>query len=113
VRYILLLIALAAASPAAAAAPRAPSADPAVERGRDVAQRHCAECHALGPGRGGANGDGPSFAILRLRYNELSLARRIKAVSRGEHGGMPPVMISDTDRRDLIRFVESLAPETP
>ena len=107
-RHILFLIALAAASPAVAAA----TADPAVERGRDVAQRHCAECHALGSGHGD-HGDGPSFAVLRLRYNELSLSRRIKAVSRGEHGGMRPILISDTDRRDLIRYIESLGPEAP
>lgn len=112
-RRVLLLLALAAAPFAASAATGSHAVDPAVDRGQSIAQRRCAECHAVRPGRRSADGDAPPFTILRLRYNELSLARRIAAVTHGEHAGMPPTVLSDTDRRDLVHYIESLGPLDP
>lgn len=115
-RRALLILALAApvsgAFPSLSAA-RAQPLDPAVDRGWGVAQKRCAECHAIRPGRDSADGDAPPFMVLRLRYNEISLARRIAAVTRGEHAGMPRMALSDADRQDLVSYIESLRPDAP
>ena len=87
--------------------------DPAVDRGWGVAQRRCAECHSIRPGRDSPDGDAPPFTLLRLRHNEISLSRRIALVTRGEHAGMPPTAITDADRHDLVSYIESLGPEVP
>jgi len=120
-RRALLIFALAgpvfgvpSASPSAS--PSAASAqvrDPAVDRGWAVAEHRCIECHAVRPGRASADGDAPPFTVLRLRYNEISLARRIAAVTHGEHAGMPHTVLSDADRRDLVQYIESLGSEVP
>jgi cytochrome c len=116
-RRAVLTFALAAAllgAPfAGASAAGAQPVDPAVDRGSGVAQRQCVECHAVRPGRHSADGDAPPFTVLRLRYNEISLARRIAAVTKGEHAGMPPTSLSDADRKDLVSYIESLGSEVP
>ena len=116
-RRALLIVAVAAsvfcgAQPSLSAA-RAQRLDPAVDRGWGVAQQRCAECHATRPGRDSTDGYAPPFTVLRLRYNEISLAKRIAAVTRGEHGGMPPMSIGDADRQDLVAYIESLGPGAP
>jgi len=115
-RRALLISALASllgGALASASAARAEPLDPAVDRGWGVAQQKCAECHAVRPGRDSADGDAPPFTVLRLRYNEISLARRIAAVTSGEHAGMPRMALSDADRQDLVSYIESLRPDVP
>lgn len=109
-RAILLTIALsvtvgAAGGPAAA---EKRSADPAVERGHDLAMRRCAECHAIGYGRESPDGDAPRFVDLRMRYNLLSLEKHLAGIPWGEHAGMPPVGLTEGDRADLSAYIESL-----
>jgi mono/diheme cytochrome c family protein len=101
-----LIIALVASGAAAAERP----SDPSVERGRDIAARQCAECHALRHGRDSPDGDAPTFPVLRLRYNELSLERRLAGIPWGDHAGMPPIGLTRQDRQDLAAFIESLPP---
>jgi mono/diheme cytochrome c family protein len=108
---ILALAATAIAAPIATARER--PVDPAVDRGQGVAARRCVECHAVRAGRESADGDAPRFTVLRSRYNEISLARRIAAVTRGEHAGMPPTNLSSADRHDLVAYIESLGSEEP
>jgi mono/diheme cytochrome c family protein len=82
--------------------------DPAVERGHQLAMRRCAECHAVRGGRESPDGDAPRFTSLRLRYNALSLERRLAGIPWGRHAGMPPVGLTPEDRRDLAAYIESL-----
>ncbi|HEX2816752.1 MAG TPA: cytochrome c [Phenylobacterium sp.] len=96
---------LAVSGPASAAVR---AADPAVERGHQLAMRRCAECHAVGRGRESPDGDAPRFSTLRLRFNELSLERRLAGIPWGEHAGMPPVGLTNEDRQDLAAYIESL-----
>jgi mono/diheme cytochrome c family protein len=95
---------LAASEPAWAAR----RADPAVERGHQLAMRRCAECHAVRAGRESPDGDAPRFTTLRLRFNALSLERRLEGIPWGQHAGMPPVGLTAEDRRDLAAYIESL-----
>jgi cytochrome c len=112
-RCVLLLFALAAAPMASSAATRPKTFDPAIERGQNLAQSRCIQCHAVRPGHQSAHGDAPPFTVLRLRYNEISLSRRIAVVTRGEHFGMPPTPLTDADRHDLVSYIESLESEAP
>ena len=81
---------------------------PAVERGRELAMRRCAECHAVRRGSDSPDGDAPPFSTLRLRFNELSLERRLAGIPWGEHAGMPPIGLTSGDRSDLAAYIESL-----
>lgn len=111
---LLLVLASVVAFPLpAAAGPRPQAPDPAIDRGLGVAQRRCAECHAVRPGRESADGDAPPFTTLFRRFDEISLSRRIAAVTRGEHAGMPRTTITDADRHDLVSYIQSLGPEIP
>lgn len=109
----LLLLAFVAVPLTAAAAARPHAPDPAIDRGLGVAQRRCAECHAVRPGHESADGDAPPFTVLFRRFDEISLSRRIAAVTRGEHAGMPRTTITDADRHDLVSYIQSLGPDIP
>jgi mono/diheme cytochrome c family protein len=117
VRHALLAFTLAASAFGAPfgafSVARAQPLEPAVDRGWGVAQRRCVACHAVRPGRDSTDGDAPPFTVLRLRYNELSLARRIASVTRGEHAGMPPTPLTSAERHDLVVYIESLGAESP
>jgi mono/diheme cytochrome c family protein len=109
VRRALLTIALlSAAGPGLAAASSPRPSDAAVERGHGLAVRHCSECHSVTIFGESPDGDAPRFPVLRMRYNELSLARRLAGASRGGHAGMPPIPMTESERRDLIAYIESL-----
>lgn len=110
-RALLMLAVLAPAIAVAGPAPSAPTArpvDPAVERGRDLAARRCAECHAVRYGRDSPDGAAPPFPALSLRYNEISLERRLAGIPWADHAGMPPIGLTANDRQDLVAFIESL-----
>lgn len=85
----------------------APSADPAVQRGHDFAQRRCAGCHEIGADDGGA-AEGPPFRTLAMRYDSLSLQRRFAEVSAHGFDRMPPVSFTKDQTDDLIAYLGSL-----
>lgn len=83
---------------------------PAAERGQQFAARACAGCHAFAAPARSPNTAAPSFAVIRLRHNEVALERTLERIAREGHGEMPPIYITSAEIEDLVAFVESLEP---
>ncbi|HET9161704.1 MAG TPA: cytochrome c [Caulobacteraceae bacterium] len=84
--------------------------DSASERGRQIASRDCAGCHAIDRKSDGPRLSAPSFSDIRARYNRFSLAREFVAIGQSGHYQMPPTQISESESGDLIAYIESLGP---
>jgi mono/diheme cytochrome c family protein len=97
-------IVLAAALAAAPTPPLGP------DRGRHVAERDCAACHAVGPQGRSPNGGAPPFRELSLRYNPISLEAALHRLARQGHFEMPRGRVSDADAEDLAAYIGSLGP---
>ncbi|HZZ32465.1 MAG TPA: cytochrome c [Phenylobacterium sp.] len=100
---------LAAATAASAAAP---AGDPALARGAHLAQRDCAGCHAVTSGERSPNVSAPGFNELRVRFNPISLERRLEVFPRHGHEGMPQPVMTPGDIADLVAYIQSLEPST-
>ena len=90
------------------AAPAA--ADPALARGAHIALRDCSACHAVALADRSPNPGAPPFSVLRLRYNPISLERRLATFPRFGHEAMPPRSLAETDVADLAAYIQSLTP---
>lgn len=84
--------------------------DPAVERGAHVAVRDCAYCHATGMEEKSPNPSAPTFRDIRLRYNPISLERRLHPMPARGHDAMPPGTLAPGDVSDLVVYIQSLTP---
>lgn len=110
-------LALAGAGLAACSTPSAGTNKPAphaletaTERGRQIAARDCASCHAIDTSSDSSRPLAPPFREIRARYNFISLSREFIAIGQFGHHQMPPTQISRSDSSDLIAFIESLGP---
>lgn len=81
---------------------------PGAERGRQVAERLCAACHAIGPADKGPSAMAPPFRALRMRYNPISLERHIASLAATGYFGMPPQSVSEAEARDVADYIETL-----
>jgi cytochrome c len=114
VRRILLTLALlspvAGCATSRAPASTAPPAIAAADRGLFFVLRSCAGCHAVGSLGESPNGVAPSFAKLRLRYNELSLERRLADISVNGHFEMPPIYMTPDEIKAISAYVQTIGP---
>ena len=89
--------------------PKSPkNLDISADRGRFYAQRSCAGCHAVGALGESPNGSAPTFGAIRLRYNALSLPRRLAEISKNGHYEMPPIYMTPDEIQDIAAYVETL-----
>jgi mono/diheme cytochrome c family protein len=89
--------------------PGTPSAaDPSVERGLRVASLQCSQCHQIASSGESPRPAAPPFATLRLRYNPLTLPRRIAAVSTDGHTEMPSFSMDPADVDHIAAYIDSL-----
>jgi mono/diheme cytochrome c family protein len=108
----LLALALAAAGVASCATSSTATTTLATgpERGRLIAARDCAGCHAIEVGSDSPSISAPPFRDIRVRYDSITLRREFIAIGQGGHYRMPPTQIPPADGDDLIAFIESLGP---
>jgi mono/diheme cytochrome c family protein len=104
---ICLAMTLTACADAGRSAPALATADPLVQRGLAIAQRRCASCHDIGVGKPPAITAAPPFRTVRLRYNSLSLQRRLSVIGEEGHYDMPRLSLQPTEIEDLARYLES------
>ncbi len=79
------------------------------DRGLFLVLRSCAGCHAVGPLGESPTVAAPTFGELRLRYNPLSLERRLRDISKNGHMEMPPVRLADDEIEDIVAYIETAA----
>jgi mono/diheme cytochrome c family protein len=81
-----------------------------IERGRQLAERSCAGCHALDPLEDRALGRAPALYDVRLRLSAASLHRRLKDMDRYGHDEMPPMDLSADEIDALIEYLDTMRP---
>lgn len=110
----LLGAAAAVALTVAACAPRQPAADAAsAQRGKEVADRYCAVCHAVTPAQAPAiKSAGPGFAEIANRpgRNRANLTRFMSEwheLGKIDMPGvpMPTILLTAEQRADVISYI--------
>jgi len=96
---VLVAAALAALVPATA------FADPALERGRDLAVRWCTGCHVIGFGTPGGDA-GPAFPSVARREGQS--IDDVRAWLADPHPPMPDLDLSAAQFDDLAAYIMSL-----
>lgn len=93
-----------------AAAPDASATRASATRGLYLALHTCAACHAVGALGESPDGVAPSFAVLRLRANELSLERQLSEISRRGHHEMPSIPMTADEIKDIVAYMQTVGP---
>jgi mono/diheme cytochrome c family protein len=106
-RLVLAMLAGLALTAGGAVAPRPPGAD-TVARGRQLAIKACASCHAVERGGSSAVARAPGFATTEMQH-VAGLDGRVADLTRSGHYGMPPVRLEPGQAEDLVAYIESLS----
>jgi mono/diheme cytochrome c family protein len=93
-------------------APSASARDPAPPRlisaGERVAERNCAECHAIGASGSSPYADAPPFRKLRKRYSRDLMAETIRLRMEVVHSRMPKLALDVDEVDEFLDFWEGL-----
>jgi mono/diheme cytochrome c family protein len=99
---VLVLAALAGGSPTAHAATAAE------QRGRDIAQRLCASCHAIGRADRSPHAAAPPFRRLEPRVDLDARGGRRRAGLIAGHPEMPVFRLTRQEAASLVRYLKSI-----
>jgi cytochrome c len=80
----------------------------AVERGRTLAETHCATCHVIGKKGQSPNPKAPRFATLAQRYPLDNLAEAFSEGILVGHGPMPEFQFEPDQIEGLIAYLRSI-----
>jgi len=78
-------------------------------RGRSYAERVCAECHAVAPGKRSPRPDAAGFAVIANTPGMTAMALAIWLQT--PHREMPHIVVAPQDRDDVINYIRSLKAE--
>jgi mono/diheme cytochrome c family protein len=79
-------------------------ADP--HKGRALAQRFCAECHAVGKDDDGSpNSEAPSFTAIAATPGMTAMALHV--FFQTPHRSMPNLMLTNDQKNDIIAYIMS------
>jgi mono/diheme cytochrome c family protein len=100
-----MAIAVLAAMPPAALAGETP--DPP---GRQLAERLCSRCHAIGPDGESPHPPAPPFRTFAARWPVEDIAEALAEGIVVGHPDMPMFELTPAEIDDLIEYLETLAP---
>jgi len=81
-----------------------------IERGRSIAERLCARCHAITATGQSPSTAAPPFRDLSKRYPIEQLAEALAEGIVVGHSAMPEFRFEPAEIDDLLAYLESLAP---
>ena len=81
-----------------------------VDRGRALAQKHCARCHAIGGKGASPMGLAPPFRTLSQRYPIDTLAEALAEGIVTGHPAMPQFVFDPRDIDALLNYIAGLSP---
>ena len=80
----------------------------ALQRGREIAQAHCASCHAVGSAGESPFPEAPPFRALSRNYRVASLEEALaEGISVG-HPAMPEFQFEPDDVHALVAYLQSI-----
>lgn len=79
-----------------------------VARGRQIAQRNCAMCHAIGATGQSRHREAPAFRTLSQRYPIEMLAESLAEGMLTGHPEMPEFRFEPPEIQDLIAYIKSI-----
>lgn len=86
-----------------------PAAASSADEGHDLAQRLCAECHAIGRAERSPIPVAPSFRQMEARVGDLDqLIERFQGGVIAGHPEMPAFILKDHEARALVAYMRSL-----
>jgi cytochrome c len=88
----------------------APGDSQKIAEGNRFVLRSCAGCHAVAESGDSRNPDAPPFRTLAARLPGESLDRRLEELAAHGHRNMPPIYITQDERRDVAAYIRALAP---
>jgi mono/diheme cytochrome c family protein len=111
-----LAAAILAMSAGACATPPAPLYTPLspaerarlIADGRDIAMRHCAACHAVGPTDASPRQDAAPLRIMLERYDSGALAGNLMIGVRVGHPDMPLFQLSPRGADALVEYLYAI-----
>jgi tetratricopeptide (TPR) repeat protein len=83
--------------------------DRRVREGRDLAEKYCSNCHAVGVRGRSTNGKAPEFRNLTGRHTLLALREPITRGIAAPHDEMPRYAISDAQVDAIVAYINSLS----
>src|SRR3546814_13780462 len=81
-----------------------------VSRGRDLAERRCASCHAIGETNASPNRLAPPFRSLYRQYPVDALQPAFLKGLEVDHRDMPRFILTTQEVTDIIPFLHDLNP---
>lgn len=93
-----------------AAAAQEPSADDRVSAGKLVAERHCAQCHAIEAGATSPLADAPPIPELYRRFPVERMAEALENGMLNDHPRMPQFRLEADERAALTAYLSSFQP---
>ena len=83
------------------------------ETGRDVAQRLCASCHAIGRTGDSPNTGAPPLRNILAGYGEERLAEDLERSVSISHLKMPTFYFGERHARDLVAYLKTIEEPHP
>jgi tetratricopeptide (TPR) repeat protein len=84
-----------------------PASDRLIRQGKQVAEKSCGGCHAVGPKDVSREKNAPEFRSLSRRHPNLTLRAPIERAIAVTHDAMPPFNLSLQEIEALIAYVGS------
>jgi mono/diheme cytochrome c family protein len=81
-----------------------------VEAGRDIAERLCAKCHAIGPSSDSSHADAPSFREIASRYDVWNLQEALAEGIVVGHDDMPEFTLTPEQINALLVYMDGMTP---
>lgn len=112
IRALLLAAAVQTVSPLVVQAPPNPLADPKVVEGRDLVRRNCIGCHSAEPKGTSVLPSAPPFRwMVGMRPDALKIVAA--QVGRGDHQGMPRIILTDSEAEAISAYIHAFANADP
>ena len=106
-RFVLLsLVAISACQQTPEAAPEMSRAN--VQMGEELAQRHCASCHAIGRQGESLHPEAPAFRDLARAYPPEALTESLAEGIMTGHPDMPVFVFGETEADALVAYLKSI-----
>ena len=86
----------------------ASQSEKAVSEGRELAQTHCARCHAVGTGGQSPNPKAPEFRLMQQRHPILALREPLTRGIAAPHDEMPKFALGEGQVDNLVAYINTL-----